>query len=160
MFRRIMPVSLMSLVPVFVSLGASSNAGSGGLQPLLLASSYQHGKALEELPPWPASMIVRPLAHHSFVNWYKGPELTAMVYEASDGVISVTDMSYDEHSRVLHGTALLTSANGEVHKFHTGDTFVVPRGWSGTWEFSDGYREELTFYTKSLDEAMKSLFGK
>jgi len=94
------------------------------------------------------------------VHWYVGVELTSMIYEASDGVIRLTDLPYDEHARLLKGTAILTSVDGKVHEFRAGDTFVVPKGWNGTWEFKDGYREEITFETESLNQAMKTFFGK
>ena len=153
-------VSLLCCTALAGLGGFAAGESAGVLQPQLLSKSYQKGEKLEDLRPWPASMVIRPLASHRFVRWYTGPELTSMIYEASDGVIRLTNLSYDEHTRVLNGTAILTSADGKVQEFHAGDTFAVPKGWNGTWEFKGGYREEITFDTNSLNEAMKSLFDK
>lgn len=141
-------------------LSAANAAEGKALQPTRLSSDYVEGKNLESLPPWPDSVVVRPLKGHRFVRWYTGPELTSMIYEADDGVIRLENLTYDEHVHLLKGNAILTSADGHVSMFKAGDSFTVPKGWNGTWEFKNGYREEITFYTVSLDEAMKSLFGK
>ena len=160
MFSRIMLVLLVCLGSSLVSVAAFADGNTKALQPVRLSESYKDGKRLETLPPWPKSMIIRPLTSHGYVDWYVGSDLTCMIYQASDGVLRLTNTTYDERSRVLHGTAILTSVDGQVHVFHVGDTFVVPKGWSGTWEFKGGYREELAFYTKTLNGAMKSLFNK
>src|ERR1700677_937586 len=105
MSNRIVEISrVLPFCVVLLGLHASAlEKDSKALQPVLLEKSYQRGENLEGLAPWPSETIVHPLAKHSFVRWYVGGELTSMIYEASDGVIRLNNLSYDEHSRVLNG---------------------------------------------------------
>lgn len=124
-------------------------------QPVRLNKAYAEGKELEPLNPWPKAMQLEPVATHRYKTWYAGEKLTAMVYDADDGVLQFTDLPYDEQVCVLNGTAILTSRDGERHVFTRGDVFIAPKGWTGTWELRGGYRELITFETKSLKYAMK-----
>jgi uncharacterized cupin superfamily protein len=130
------------------------------LQPVRMNPAYAEGKELGPLARWPKAMERKPIATHRFATWYRGEKLTVCVYDADDGLLQFTDIPYDEHVHLLHGTAILTSADGERHVFTAGDSFVAPKGWSGTWEFRDGYRELITFETNSLDYAMEQWFGR
>jgi uncharacterized cupin superfamily protein len=55
------------------------------------------------------------------------------VWESTAGKWPV---NYSEHEFVhmLSGVAVLTSEDGDVQRFETGDSFVVPPGFKGTWE--------------------------
>lgn len=125
------------------------------LQPVRLNKAYAEGKDLEPLSPWPKTMQIKTVATHRYKTWYVGEKLSCMVYDADDGLLQFTDLPYDEQVCVLNGTAVLTSQDGERHVFNKGDVFVAPKGWTGTWELKDGYRELITFETSSLDYAMK-----
>jgi uncharacterized cupin superfamily protein len=129
------------------------------LQPVRLNPEHLQGKGLESLVPWPAAMQLRPVATHRIVTWYSGEKLSCMVYDADDGLLQFTDLPYDEFVQILNGTATLTSADGTRHVFKTGDYFVAPKGWTGTWELKGGYRELITFETKSLEYAMATWFN-
>lgn len=125
------------------------------LHPVRLGSGEQLAVAMVPSPPWPAEMLPRPMKSHRVVVWYTGEDLTAMVYESDDGTVEFTNLPYDEQVTVLSGQARLTSADGQTGLFVAGDTFVAPKGWSGTWDMSGGYRELITFHTASIDNASK-----
>jgi len=129
------------------------------LQPVRLNPELLEGKNLEPLEPWPAKMQLRPVDTHRVVTWYIGEKLTSMIYDADDGLLQFTDLPYDEFVQILSGTATLTSVDGERHVFKKGDYFVAPKGWTGTWELKDKYRELITFETKSLEYAMSTWFA-
>jgi uncharacterized cupin superfamily protein len=40
----------------------------------------------------------------------------------------------EEHCHMLEGVSILTSSSGEAVTLRSGDSFVVPRGFIGTWE--------------------------
>jgi len=121
---------------------------------------YASGKELEALTaPWPKSMLIEPIKSHRLRTWYQGEKLTVMVYEADNGKIQFTNLPYDEHVHLLHGRAILKSLDGTRHEFVAGDEFVAPKGWTGTWELRDGYRELITFETQSINYAMQAWFG-
>lgn len=128
------------------------------LRPVRLDRKYLEGKDIPELAPWPASMQLRPLKTHRTIEWYTGEKLSCMVYDADDGLLKFTDLPYDEHVVLLSGTATLTSLDGTVEVFNKGDVFIAPKGWSGTWELADNYRELICFETQSLAAAMKAWF--
>jgi uncharacterized cupin superfamily protein len=129
------------------------------LQPVSLDKAHAAGRDLEDLVSWPAPMMLRPVATHRIKQWYAGEKLSSMVYDADDGLLQFVDLPYDEQVTVLNGSAILTSADGQRHEFHVGDTFVAPKGWTGTWELKGGYRELITFETQSLNYAMEKWFS-
>lgn len=103
-------------------------------------------------------MMIRPPKTHRVKQWYAGEKLSSMIYEADDGMLQFTDLPYDEQCTVLRGRAILTSQDGHRDVYETGDTFIAPKGWTGTWEFQEGYRESITFETQSLNDAMAAWF--
>lgn len=42
--------------------------------------------------------------------------------------------SENEFCHMTHGKVRITGADGRVHQFGAGDSFVVPAGFEGTWE--------------------------
>ena len=133
-------------------------AGAAPLHPVRLDRKYMEGKDIPELAPWPAAMQLRPVKTHRTIQWYTGEKLSCMVYDADDGLLKFTNLPYDEHVVILNGTATLTSIDGKVEVFNKGDVFIAPKGWNGTWQLANGYRELICFETKSLDDAMKAWF--
>ncbi|MDP3550506.1 MAG: cupin domain-containing protein [Novosphingobium sp.] len=136
----------------------AAKAGNAPLHPVRLDRKYMDGKDIPELAPWPAAMQLRPVKTHRTIQWYTGEKLSCMVYDADDGLLKFTNLPYDEHVVVLNGTATLTSLDGRVEVFNKGDVFIAPKGWNGTWQLANGYRELICFETKSLDDAMKAWF--
>ena len=79
---------------------------------------------------------------------YFGQELAVSVFESSPkegGEMSSTNLTrnfpYDQFVLVLSGKAVLTDEEGEAQTFVQGDTFVIPKGFSGTWEEVGVFRE-------------------
>jgi uncharacterized cupin superfamily protein len=128
------------------------------LRPVRLDPKYLEGKDIPTLSPWPAAMQLRPVKTHRTIQWYTGEKLSCMVYDADDGLLKFTDLPYDEQVVLLSGTATLTSLDGTVEVFNKGDVFIAPKGWSGTWQLANNYRELICFETASLDYAMKKWF--
>ena len=62
------------------------------------------------------------------------------------------DHSFDEFILILEGKLTLTEDTGEVHNFIKGDLLVYPKGFSGTWENSDNYKEFIIIQTGALDD--------
>jgi uncharacterized cupin superfamily protein len=138
--------------------GAEAGLPAGVLQPVRLPPAFLQGEGLAPLAPWPQHMQLRPIASHRLVQWYAGEKISSMIYDADDGLLEFIDLPYDEQVTVLNGEAVLTSQDGERHVFVKGDVFVAPKGWTGTWELRDGYRELITFETGSLAYAMQKWF--
>lgn len=133
----------------------SAQDQSRPVQPVRLQSLEELKAQMVPSPPWPAAMLPRPMKSHRVVVWYVGQDVTSMVYESDDGTVQFDDLPYDEQVTVLQGRALLTSADGQTHEFNVGDVFMAPKGWSGSWEMSGGYRELICFHTEAINNAGK-----
>jgi uncharacterized cupin superfamily protein len=123
------------------------------IHPVAARRDQLEGRDLPPMPMWPAEMMPRPIASNRNAVWYAGEDLISCFYESDDGVVAFTDLPYDEHVHILNGRAVLTSVGGRVDTYGPGDWFVAPKGWSGTWEMTDGYRELIVFHTASLVKA-------
>ncbi|TXS91858.1 cupin domain-containing protein [Parahaliea maris] len=129
------------------------------IEPVRLSQAVAGGTELEHFEPWPAGMQQRRVGRHALKVWFEGEHLTAMVYQAEEGQLRFESLPYDEHVYVLSGGAVLETDAGERHDYGPGDVFVVPKGWSGTWEFLKDYRELVVFETSSVNAAMNAWFG-
>lgn len=52
----------------------------------------------------------------------------------------------DEFCLILEGEVELTDAQGGVRRFATGDAFVIPQGFSGTWRSIGNVRKYYAIY--------------
>ena len=60
-------------------------------------------------------------------------EFVVALYEAMPAIIDIPEpYPYDEYVRVLEGSVVLTSSEGERQSYEAGDAFLVPVGWTGT----------------------------
>lgn len=67
------------------------------------------------------------------------------VWESTIGKWSI---NYTEHEFVhmLEGKAILTASDGTAETFVAGDSFVVPAGFSGTWESIEPVKKLYAIY--------------
>ena len=52
----------------------------------------------------------------------------------------------EEHCRMLEGTSVLTDTQGHAVTVTAGESFVVPRGFTGTWEVLVPTRKTFVLY--------------
>ena len=105
---------------------------------------------LESVPPFPAEIVLEGKSE----NWdsvvHQG-EFVVSVFEASPAIIDVSEpFPYDEFVLVLEGEVILTNIDGGSLTYNPGDTFVVPKGWLGTWAMPVRYREMVIIETDAL----------
>ncbi len=62
------------------------------------------------------------------------------VWESSLGKWSI-DYTEEEFCTILEGEAIITDEAGFAETFRTGDTFVIPSGFKGTWETTKHLRK-------------------
>jgi uncharacterized cupin superfamily protein len=139
-----------------IDTGAAATTQKVELTPL--TRDLSSGTGLESMAPWPQTMQARKVGKHAVKQWFHGEQLTSMVYQVDEGMLQFPPLPYDEHVCVLSGRAVLTTDGGKRYEFVAGDVFVAPKGWSGTWEFFEGYRELCTFETKTIDATMDEWF--
>jgi uncharacterized cupin superfamily protein len=74
---------------------------------------------------------------------YAGEELRAVVFASTPAKTDHRNrpLEYDEFVLVLNGKLILTEQNGRAQAFLPGDTVILPKGYTGTWEMQGDYRE-------------------
>ena len=129
---------------------------------LSLNTSTLQEMALERIPPWPDEMVLSGTNQHWQKVLHKG-EVVVALYEAMPAVIDISEpYPYDEYVRVLEGSVVLTSSEGERQSYEAGDAFLVPVGWTGTWEMPTRFRELIIIDRKgweAVESMIATLFG-
>jgi uncharacterized cupin superfamily protein len=133
------------------------NPAAAGKKPILLNGLMKQNTGFKTLPPWPKSMVKRGDEHHAMREIYVG-EFAVDVYEASDGLVVLKDQAYDELVHVVHGECILTPDGGKPQLFKAGDIFIVPKGYSGSWEGKAGFRELIVVETQAYKRAVGEFF--
>ena len=104
---------------------------------------------LESIPPWPDGTVLSGANEHWQKVIHQGDFVVAL-YESEAALIDVSyPFSYDEFVTVLEGRVILTSLSGEKQTYEVGDTFLVPKGWQGTWDMPVKFREMIIIETKA-----------
>ncbi len=123
---------------------AETVADSTSRAPVRVSKDAVGGIGLEEIP-WD-----NPSRAAKLVSLFRGEELSVSVFESvpvtsdNNSVSSksrVSNYPYDQFVVVLSGKSILTDETGTSQVFSVGDFFIVPKGFSGTWEEFGAYRE-------------------
>jgi uncharacterized cupin superfamily protein len=86
---------------------------------------------------------------------YQGKELRMSIYEDDPATFAITEpFPFDEYVLVLSGKLILTDAGGQVHEYVAGDSLVVPKGFTGTWQMLGNYRELVAIGTEAYENAL------
>lgn len=100
-----------------------------------------------ELTPIPntgfVDILVEGELEFQIARLFSGEELQVVVVESTPAKTDHRNrpLEYDEFVLVLDGKLVLTEQDGTRHEFTPGDAFVVPKGYTGTWEQHGSYRE-------------------
>lgn len=128
-------------------------------EPVLLDKNKITGKGLTPLEaPWPKRMLVSGVESHRSDTLFTG-QLVVSIYDADDGVVKIKNYPFDEFVHVLNGRAILTAEGSAPQTFETGDSFVVPKGFTGTWEMQDNFREMIVIEKNANEAGLEKLFA-
>jgi len=143
-------------------LGLMSTLVKAEVEVLSLNTKDLREMALESIPAWPEEMVLSGTNQHWQKVLYEG-EFVVALYEAMPAVIDISEpYPYDEYVRVLEGSVVLTSSQGERQSYEAGDAFLVPVGWTGTWEMPTRFRELIIIDRKgweAVETMIATLFG-
>ena len=138
------PTFLIALLLVTVSFGAEAAP-----EVLPLDARELREMTLERIPPFPAEIVLEGESENWEQVLHQGDFVVA-IFEASSAIIDISEpFPYDEFVLVLEGQVTLTHIDGEKQTYKPGDTFLVPKGWLGTWDMPDKYREMIVIETKA-----------
>lgn len=56
----------------------------------------------------------------------------------------------EEYCHMLEGRSIVTNADGEAVTVSAGDSFVIPRGFTGTWEVVETSRKRFVIYEAAV----------
>jgi uncharacterized cupin superfamily protein len=151
---------LIVFLCVFSSLSYAEETSEMTIaEPIRLDPDKINGKGLTNLEaPWPKRTLVSGVESHRFDSLFAG-QLVVSIYEGDDGLLKIEDYPFDEFVHVLHGRAILTVDGGAPQTFKAGDTFVVPKGFTGTWEMQDNFREMIVIEKEANAAGLEILFG-
>jgi len=87
-------------------------------------------------------------------------EATLEGYASDDGVLTTgtwthaggtlaAEFAYDEVCILLSGHVRLTDHSGYTAEFKAGETFVIPKGFKGTWETIEPVRKHYIIFDSS-----------
>ena len=156
MLKKCCPVVFLAM------LGLMSTLVKAEVEVLSLNTEDLREMALESIPAWPEEMVLSGTNQHWQRVLHEG-EFVVALYEAMPAVIDISEpYPYDEYVRVLEGSVVLTSSQGERQSYEAGDAFLVPVGWTGTWEMPTRFRELIIIDRKgweAVETMIATLFG-
>ena len=139
-----------SLTTTLTGVAMSVNAADSPV-PVRLDRDRMAGLDLTSVPPdayidileaGELNMRVAPL--------FEGEELRVSIFESTPATTNhrTRPTDIDEFVYVLSGKLILTEPNGTAHEFTAGDSLVLPKGFTGTWEMQGNYRELVVIMNK------------
>ena len=135
------------------TIGSKRPAARADLEVLPLSVDALREETLEVLPPWPEGVVLAGVNEHAQRVLHEG-EVVTVLYGAEAARLNVSEpFPYDEYVLVLRGEVILTSEDGSSQTFGTGDGFLVPKGWTGTWDMPEQYLEKIIVETTAWSAA-------
>lgn len=92
------------------------------------------------MPPWPEEQILAGRSEHRYMYLYSG-DIDVAIYQAKPMVLRIDNYDIDEFVLVISGALILTADGGAPQKFEAGESVLVPKGFTGTWEMQGEFRE-------------------
>ena len=79
--------------------------------------------------------------HNSETTLFDGDNIVA-VWEGGPAKLVLDEpTAYDEFVVVLKGELIISDSNGNRVTYKTGDMFMLPKGFEGSWEMTSEFRE-------------------
>jgi uncharacterized cupin superfamily protein len=142
---RLVFCSLVCVLPLSAIGGESDDpkASPLRLEPLEIAYSDMN----TDMPPWPQEDILSGVSVHRYKILYSG-DIYVAIYEAEPMKLKLRDYPIDEFVTVVSGTLILTAEDGLPQQFDVGESVLVPKGFTGTWEMQGNFREMVVIMTE------------
>lgn len=65
------------------------------------------------------------------------------VWEAGAGKSIIENFPFTEYVLMISGSVIVTEEDGTSTAFLAGDTFVIPKGWSGVWDVQKRMKKQI-----------------
>ena len=80
-------------------------------------------------------------------------KFTVALWESGPGVLQTDAYPHDEYCLVLEGHLVVTNRSGRREEFGPGDTFVIPKGWAGTWNMTTRFKKQYVAFEETQEAA-------
>ncbi|WP_394746905.1 cupin domain-containing protein [Spongiimicrobium salis] len=90
---------------------------------------------------------------------FRGEDISVYVVSTNTWNNEFKNFWFDEFVYMYHGEALVKPQNGKAQRFHSGDYFFAPKGYTGAWEIKAGnylHYELSVITTKRTDSTITS----
>ena len=111
------------------------------------------GKGLEHWGAFAPDMVMSGAPVESGYNFYtdQSGQYTAGVWECTAGKTRIESFPVDEYCIILAGRVVITDAQGKGEEFKTGEAFVIPRGFNGTWDMPETVRKFYVIFERKAE---------
>ena len=137
---------------VLAALSLSSLRGNADMtttSPLRLEpEKTPYAEMNADMPPWPEEDILSGVSEHRYKVLYSG-DINVAIYEAKPMTLRIEDYDIDEFVTVVSGTLILTAEGGSPQRFEVGESVLVPKGFTGTWEMQGNFREMVVIMNEN-----------
>jgi len=97
--------------------------------------------ATEELPVKPGVYVGQTI---TFDDTHDGETVARIgVWEADVSKTKLIDYPFTEYVLMISGHLVVTNEDGTSNEFKTGDTFVMPKGWTGIWDIRERMKKQM-----------------
>jgi len=80
----------------------------------------------------------------TFKDKHSGDVLVQIgVWEAGAGKTILKNFPFTEYVLMISGSVIVTEEDGTSRSFVAGDTFVIPKGWSGVWDVQERMKKQM-----------------
>ena len=139
--NRLLTLILGGVLAALPMSSLGGDADKTPAQPMRLEpEKIPYSEMNTDIPPWPEEDILSGVSEHRYKNLYSG-DIVVAIYEAKPMTLRIKDFSIDEFVTVVSGTLILTEEGGSPQRFGVGDSVLVPKGFTGTWEMQGNFRE-------------------
>ena len=126
-------------------LATQAVIGDGPIEPpptpmRLEPGAVNYSEMESDMPPWPEEQILAGHSEHRYKYLYSG-DIDVAIYQAKPMVLQIDNYDIDEFVLVVSGALILTADGGSPQKFVAGESVLVPKGFTGTWEMQGEFRE-------------------
>ena len=139
--------------------------GSGSSAPTLSSESAEQqtpgvrldrdklaGIGLEEYPPMSAEGVLEGGNGQRGHTFFTSEEIVVEIWAADASILAITEpFPFDEFVTVLSGKLVLTDREGTVAEYSSGESLVVPKGFTGTWQMIGNYRELVVIESEAYE---------
>jgi uncharacterized protein len=110
------------------------------------------GATPTERAKYPSAMVVK--SDRAFDGSYtsaieyrsENRKVSIGLWQSEPGILQTEGYPHNEYCLVLEGHLIITNRSGRREEFEPGDTFVIPKGWAGTWNMTARFKKQYAAF--------------